>query len=80
MNGKEEPIMYNGTKETLCTACGHREICSKKNEFLAVQKAIDDLSIGTEENGVARVCDMQWMNIILQCSHRISNVTTKGGI
>lgn len=31
-----------GVKETQCTRCGHREVCSLKTEFLEAQKAIVD--------------------------------------
>lgn len=31
-----------GVKETQCTRCGHREVCSLKTEFLEAQKAIDE--------------------------------------
>ena len=30
-----------GVKETQCTRCGHREVCSLKTEFLEAQKAIE---------------------------------------
>ena len=31
-----------GVKETQCTRCSHREVCSLKEEFLAAQAAIDE--------------------------------------
>lgn len=34
-----------GVKETQCTRCGHREVCSLKTEFLEAQKAIDEAYI-----------------------------------
>lgn len=34
-----------GAKETQCTRCGHREVCSLKTEFLEAQKAIDEVYI-----------------------------------
>lgn len=34
-----------GVKETQCTRCGHREVCSLKTEFLEAQKAIDEVYV-----------------------------------
>lgn len=71
----------SATKETLCTSCGHRQVCSKVNEFIAVQKAVDNLTIGTDEDGgVMFVRDAQWLHVSIQCSHRISNVSVKGEV
>lgn len=34
-----------GVKETQCTHCGHREVCSLKAEFLEAQKAVDEVYV-----------------------------------
>ena len=34
-----------GSKETLCTHCLHRDVCVYKNTYLAILKAISDVSI-----------------------------------
>ena len=34
-----------GVKETQCTRCEHREVCSLKTEFLEAQKAIDEVYV-----------------------------------
>ncbi len=34
-----------GSKETLCTHCLHRDVCAYKNTYLAILKAISDVSI-----------------------------------
>ena len=31
-----------GVKETQCTRCGHRDVCSLKEEFLEAQKTVDE--------------------------------------
>lgn len=36
-----------GVKETLCTSCGHRQVCSLTDTFLKVQEAVDSISVGT---------------------------------
>lgn len=37
-----------GVKETQCTRCSHREVCSLKEEFLAAQAAIDEAVLHRE--------------------------------
>lgn len=34
-----------GVKETQCTRCGHRDVCSLKEEFLEAQKAVDEVYV-----------------------------------
>lgn len=67
----------SATKETLCTNCGHRIVCSKASEFMAVQKAVDNLTIGTDNGGVIFVRDSEWLHVSVQCSHRISTVQAR---
>ena len=41
-----------GVKETQCTRCGHRDVCSLKEEFLEAQKAVDEACVSRPcENG-----------------------------
>ena len=37
--------MYGGVNETQCTYCDHRHVCSYKEQFLAAQKAVDEVSV-----------------------------------
>ena len=39
-----------GVKETQCTRCGHREVCSLKTEFLKAQKAIDEVYVRRQKS------------------------------
>ena len=32
-------------KETLCTRCAHREVCTYKQDYLDVLKAVEDASV-----------------------------------
>lgn len=34
-----------GVKETLCTRCAHREVCTYKQDYLDVLKAVEDASV-----------------------------------
>lgn len=51
-----------GVKETQCTRCGHREVCSLKTEFLEAQKAIDEVYVSRPIEPVE-----------LRCKHYIPN-------
>lgn len=39
-----------GVKETQCTHCNHLQVCSFKAQFLAAQKAIDEVTVGTGDS------------------------------
>lgn len=49
--------MSSGVKETACTSCVHLKVCSYKTQFLAAQKAVDNLTIGTGD----RLSDISWI-------------------
>lgn len=69
-----------GVKETLCTSCVHAQVCSLKQTFLAVQKEVDNISISAEEkNSVFNIVDFRWLNITMNCTHRILKTNTRSG-
>lgn len=37
--------MFEEVKETLCTHCVHREVCTYKQDYLDVLKAIEDTNV-----------------------------------
>ena len=39
-----------GVKETQCTHCNHLQICSFKAQFLAAQKAVDEVTVSTGDH------------------------------
>lgn len=53
-----------GVKETLCSSCGHLQVCSIKHTFLLVQEKIDRLSI----------IDIPHFSTSLKCTHWVPNV------
>ena len=58
-----------GVKETQCTRCGHREVCSLKTEFLEAQKAIDE---DGKKVGMIRIRDIKYIEPVeLHCKHYI---------
>ena len=66
-----------GVKETLCSSCGHLQVCSFKYSFLLVQEEIDRLSINTEDGGILRVIDIPHFSTSLKCTHWTSNIKTR---
>lgn len=61
-------------KETLCTSCVHREVCSKKEEYLTAQTAVDDILVGLGDKGVIHLRDIKWIRPVqLQCTYYMSN-------
>ena len=63
-----------GVKETQCTRCGHREVCSLKTEFLEAQKAIDEVYVSRPCEDGKKVCDIKYIEPVeLHCKHYISN-------
>lgn len=66
-----------GVKETQCTRCSHREVCSLKEEFLAAQKAIDEAVLHLERRddgavSMIRIRDIRYIEPVeLRCMHYV---------
>lgn len=65
-----------GVKETACTRCIHRDVCSKKDIFMKAQKAADKLDIswdaGNGKIGIQKLSDIDWIGPVeLTCKHRV---------
>mgnify|MGYP006952237747 FL=1 len=64
-----------GVKETQCTRCSHREVCSLKEEFLAAQAAIDEAGLHRERKNdgalsMIRIRDIKYIEPVeLRCKH-----------
>lgn len=73
-NYKEEVRMF-GVKETCCTRCSHRDVCQYKEEYLAAQHAVDEVSVHlpTKDENSARMIrlrDIPWIEPVeLKCRH-----------
>ena len=37
-----------GVKETLCTRCAHREVCSHKQDYLDILKAVENATVTSD--------------------------------
>lgn len=59
-----------GVKETQCSHCDHLQVCSFKEQFLAAQKAVDDVRVGLGDRGVKYLRDFDWIKpISLECTY-----------
>lgn len=59
-----------GVKETQCTHCNHLQICSFKAQFLAAQKAVDEVTVSTGDRNLISLRDISWIRpVSLECSY-----------
>lgn len=71
---KEEIRMF-GVKETCCTKCSHKDVCQYKEEYLAAQAAVDEVSVhlsAKDDNSIRsiRLRDISWIEPVeLKCRH-----------
>lgn len=66
--------------ETLCSNCGHNEVCSLTKEYLAAQKAVDDLMVHLGDCKSIRLRDIKWIKRVkLECTHYIQKRTIRNG-
>lgn len=78
---KGEHDMF-GVKETCCTRCSHRDVCQYKEEYLAAQHAVDEVSVHLptkDDNSVQsiRLRDIPWIEPVeLKCRHFQQNTGT----
>lgn len=57
-------------KETQCTHCNHLQVCSFKAQFLAAQKAVDEVTVGTGDRSFINLRDISWIRpVSLECSY-----------
>lgn len=63
-------MMDGGSKETLCTRCRHRPVCSHIKDAMKVYKKIDTLSIENDCGG-DKICDLDWIKIDVNCRYHL---------
>lgn len=53
-----------------CETCIHNVVCSNKEDFKAVQDAIDNLSIPLGDKRLKRLTDFDWINSVrINCKY-----------
>lgn len=71
----KEAVRMFGVKETCCTRCSHKDVCQYKEEYLAAQHAVDEVSVylPTKDENSARMIrlrDISWIEPTeLKCRH-----------
>lgn len=64
--------MNGWAKETRCTNCEHRKVCSFKEQFLNAQKVVDEVTVRTGDKSVKYLRDFDWIKRVeLECVHFI---------
>lgn len=57
-----------GVKETQCSHCDHLQVCSYKEQFLAAQKAVDDVCVSLGDRKMKNLRDFDWIKpVMLEC-------------
>lgn len=57
-------------RETQCTRCDHLQVCSLKDQFLAAQKTVDEVSVGVGDRAIKNLRDFDWIKPVkLECVH-----------
>lgn len=57
-------------KETQCTHCLHKDVCSLKQDFLAAQEAVDGVIIDVATG--KKLIDVDWIyKPCLKCTHYV---------
>ncbi len=76
INSKEMIHMF-GVKETCCTSCSHKDVCQFKEEYLAAQAAVDNISVNLpakdeRANRYINLRNIPWVEPVeLKCKHFI---------
>ncbi len=69
--------MSDAVKETLCTRCVHRSVCSHKNDYLAIIKTISEAYVNEPlPNGnisSKRIVDFDFIDNISVACHYYAN-------
>lgn len=66
--------------ETQCTRCNHLQVCSYKEQFLAAQKAVDNVTVITGNRSFVNLRDISWIQPIkLECSYFSGKTSTMKG-
>ena len=78
---RKEIYMTEGVKETACTSCIHRVVCSRMREYLGIIKEIDSCTYCSEDedNVVAIISKVDW--IVMQyplCKYYLREQKTTG--
>lgn len=75
--------MFTGSEETVCTRCSHLDVCRYKDELLAAQEAVNNVTVSRDRDNdegirLIKLRDIPWIKRVrLDCVHfqdRTTNV------
>lgn len=73
--------MHSGVKETLCSHCGHLQVCSLKKEFIAAQQAVDNVCVSLGDRAMKDLRDFDCIKPVkLECIHFAAKQPTQRDI
>lgn len=61
--------MFEGVKETLCTRCAHREVCTHKQDYLDILKAVENATVTRDTADGRHLC---WVQISPKLDRNLS--------
>ena len=62
--------MTYGYEETLCSSCIHKDVCSKKDTYLAAQEAVNNISVHLKGGSMIDLRNLSWIEKVkLKCKH-----------
>lgn len=69
------------SKETLCTNCSHRNVCSLKEKYIAAQETVDNILISISDGETVYLRDIPWIKPVeLSCKEfQKPQITPRGG-
>lgn len=68
--------MTYGYEETLCTSCIHKDICSKKDTYLAAQEAVNNASVHLKKGSMINLRNLTWIEKVkLKCKYYYAATT-----
>lgn len=57
-------MVDTGVKETLCTRCIHKDVCSYKHDYLDIIKAVENVTVAKGLYCVKKVIDYDFIGTI----------------
>lgn len=58
-----------GKLNVQCFICIHNEVCMFSNEYKAAIKALEEVSFCCGNDGVAKIRETTWLDMVLKCTH-----------
>lgn len=60
-----------------CHKCIHREVCKVYDDYQGFVNTVSEVLVDAGQNRFAKLTDIPWVRVSLQCSHYLPDETTK---